>query len=142
MTIATELLRQHLQLLVDDNPTWQTLIHDDIVWDLPYAPSLGHPLQLEGRDAVLRHAGWFVDAVSDFRFFDTQIVATDDAHHAVARVQAEGKVAATGRHYQQEYVVFLTVRDGRIARLREYFDPVKAALAFDAPIVGVPSRSI
>jgi len=31
----------------------------------------------------------------------------------------------------------LSVKDGRIAHLREYFDPVRAALAFDAPIAGV-----
>ena len=142
MTIATELLQQHLQWLVDDNQQWQGLIADDIVWDLPYAPSLGHPLQLDGRESVLRHVGWFVGAVKDFRFFDAVVTATDDPQHAIARVRAEGLIAATGRAYRQEYVVFLTARDGRIAHLREYFDPVQASLALDAPIVGVPSRSI
>ncbi|WP_042885575.1 nuclear transport factor 2 family protein [Cupriavidus necator] len=142
MSIATELLQQHLQWLVDDHQQWQELIADDIVWDLPYAPSLGHPLQLDGRDAVLRHVNWFGGAVKDFRFFDTVVIATDDSQHAVARVRAEGLIAATGRTYRQEYVVFLTARDGRIAHLREYFDPVQAALALDAPIVGVSSRSI
>lgn len=142
MSIATELLHQHLQWLVDAPTQWETLIADDIVWDLPYAPSLGHPLQLDGRDAVLRHANWFAGAVKDFRFFDPVIIATDDPLCAVARVRAEGLISATGRAYRQEYVVFLTARDGRIAHLREYFDPVQAALALDAPVVGVSSRSI
>lgn len=142
MSIATELLHQHLQWLVDAPTQWETLIADDIVWDLPYAPSLGHPLQLDSRDAVLRHANWFAGAVKDFRFFDPVIIATDDPQRAVARVRAEGRISATGRAYRQEYVVFLTARDGRIAHLREYFDPVQAALALDAPVVGVSSRSI
>lgn len=142
MSIATELLQQHLQWLVGDQQQWQELITDDIVWDLPYAPSLGHPLQLDGRDAVRQHVNWFVGAVKDFRFFDAVIIATDDPQRAVARVRAEGLISATGRTYRQEYVVFLTARDGRIAHLREYFDPVQAALALDAPIVGVSSRSI
>lgn len=137
MHSAATLLAQHFQWLVDDNQQWQTLIHDDIVWDLPYAPSLGHPLQLDGREAVVRHANWFKGAVTHFRFFDIEVTASDDPHKAVARVRAEGRVPETGRIYQQEYVVFLTARDGRIAHLREYFDPVKAALAFDAPIAGV-----
>ncbi len=68
MTIATELLQRHLQWLVDDNQHWQELIDDDIVWDLPYATSLGHPLQLDGRESVLRHVSWFVGAVKNFRF--------------------------------------------------------------------------
>ncbi|MBB1627221.1 nuclear transport factor 2 family protein [Achromobacter sp. UMC71] len=142
MTTATELLQRHLQWLIDDNAQWQSLIADDIVWDLPYAPSLGHPLKLEGRQAVLEHVGWFIGAVKDFRFFDALITAAGDTQHAVARVRAQGLVPATGRTYQQEYVVFLAARDGRIRHLREYFDPVRAALAFDAAIVGVPSRSI
>ena len=43
MTIASDLLQQHIQTLVDDNTRWQTLIADDILWELAYAPSLGHP---------------------------------------------------------------------------------------------------
>lgn len=140
MKSATELLEQHLQWLVNDNEQWQSLIADDIVWDLPYAPSLGHPLKLEGREAVRQHLAWFLAAVKDFRFFDDVVTAAGDAQHAVARVKAEALVPSTGRHYRQEYVVFLTARDGKIIHLREYFDPVQAALAFDAPIVGVAAR--
>lgn len=43
MSIASELLQLHLRWLVDDNQQWQGLIADDVVWELPYAPSLGHP---------------------------------------------------------------------------------------------------
>lgn len=142
MSIASELLQLHLQWLVDDNQQWQGLIADDVVWELPYAPSLGHPLRLEGREAVIEHAAWFIGAVKDFRFFDAVVTPTADPHHAVARVRAEGLIPSTGRTYRQEYVVFLTARDGRITHLREYFDPVQAALALDAPIAGIPSRSI
>jgi hypothetical protein len=37
------------------------------------------------------------------------------------------------------YVVFLRAVDGKIAFLREYFDPVRAAKAMDAPILGLES---
>jgi len=43
MTIASGLLQQHIQTLVEDNTRWQRLIADDIPWELAYAPSLGHP---------------------------------------------------------------------------------------------------
>lgn len=142
MSIATTLLQQHLDWLVDEPQRWQELIADDIVWDLPYAPSLGHPLKLDGREAVLRHASWFVGAVKSFRFQDAILTATEDPQHAIARVHGEGVIAATGRTYRQEYVVFLTAEDGRIVHLREYFDPVQAALALDAPVMGISSRSI
>jgi hypothetical protein len=41
MTIASDLLQRHIQTLVDDNAQWQTLIADDVLWELAYAPSIG-----------------------------------------------------------------------------------------------------
>jgi hypothetical protein len=38
MTIASDLLQRHIQTLVDDNAQWQTLIADDILWELAYKP--------------------------------------------------------------------------------------------------------
>ena len=34
MSIAAELLQQHIQTLVDDHQQWQTLIADNILWEL------------------------------------------------------------------------------------------------------------
>jgi ketosteroid isomerase-like protein len=34
-------------------------------------------------------------------------------------------------------VLFVRVENGKLAFIREYFDPVRAALALDAPIVGL-----
>ncbi len=67
MTIASDLLQRHIQTLVDDNAQWQTLIADDVLWELAYAPSIGHPAQLSGREEAVRHAIWFVGAVENFR---------------------------------------------------------------------------
>jgi uncharacterized protein len=137
MTIASELLHRHFQTLVADSAQWQTLIADDLVWELPYAPALGHPARLSGRDEVVRHVTWFVGAVDQFRFFDLQVQACADPEAAVAEVQAEGLIKATGRRYRQTYVVFLRAAGGQIAFLREYFDPVRAAQALDTPILGL-----
>jgi hypothetical protein len=37
-TIASDLLQRHIDTLVDDAAQWQTLIADDILWELAYAP--------------------------------------------------------------------------------------------------------
>src|SRR5215207_7728294 len=104
--VADELLRQHLQTLVDDNARWQTLIAEDIVWELAYAPSLGHPAQLSGRAEAVRHAAWFVGAVENFRFFDLILYPLADPLGAVAEVKGEGVITSTGRMYRQDYVLF------------------------------------
>ena len=136
MSIASDLLHRHFETLVADNARWQTLIADDLLWELPYAPALGHPARLLGREAVVRHITWFVGAVENFRFFDLNVHAFADPEGAVAEVKAEGLIKPTGRLYRQEYVVFLRAAGGKIAFLREYFDPARAAKALDTPILG------
>jgi ketosteroid isomerase-like protein len=139
MTIASDLLQRHFKTLVRDNEQWQTLIADDLVWELPYAPALGHPGRLSGREEVERHVTWFVEAVEEFRFFDLKVYTLVDPEAAVAEVKAEGLVKPTGRIYLQDYVVFLHAAGGKISFLREYFDPVRAAKALDTPILGLES---
>ena len=139
MTIASDLLQRHIQTLVEDNAQWQTLIADDLLWELPYAPAIGHPARLSGREEVVRHVTWFLGAVENFRFFDLKVYALADPEAAVAEVKAEALIKSTGRIYLQDYVLFLRAAGGKIAFLREYFDPVRAAKALDTPILGLES---
>jgi len=139
MTTASDLLQQHIQTLVDDNPRWQTLIADDLLWELAYAPAIGHPERRSGREEVVRHVDWFLGAVENFRFFDIRVYAFVDPQAAVAEFKAEGLIKPTGRIYRQDYVVFLRAVGGKIAFLREYFDPVRAAKALDTPILSLES---
>jgi len=136
---ASDLLSLHIQTLVDDNARWQTLLADTVLWELAYAPSLGHPARLSGREEVVRHAVWFVSAVENFRFFDLKVYPFADPQGAVAEVKGEGLIKTTRRTYRQNYVVFLQAAEGRIAFLREYFDPARAAVAMDLPILGLGS---
>ena len=135
MTIASNLLQRHVQTLVDDDPQWQTLIADDIVWELAYAPSVGHPARLSGREEVTRHVTWFRSAVKNFRFFELTVYPMADPEGAVAEVKAEAVIRSTGLTYRQDYVIFLRAAGGKIVFLREYFDPVRAAKAMDLHFV-------
>ena len=110
MTIASDLLQRHIQTLVDDNAQWQTLISDDILWELAYAPALGHPARLSGRAEVMRHVTWFLSAVENFRFIDPKVYPFADPQSAVAQVRAEGIIKTTGRIYRQEYVCSSVLR--------------------------------
>ena len=139
MTIAADLLQRHIQTLVADNGQWQALIADDLVWELPYAPTIGHPGRLSGREEVVGFVTWFLGAVEQFHFFDLTVHACADPDMAVAEVKAEARIKLTGRLYRQEYVVFLRAAGGKIAFLREYFNPVRAAQAMDAPILDLES---
>lgn len=108
---------------------------DNILWELAYAPALGHPARLSGRTEVIRHVTWFLVAVENFRFFDLQVYPFADPQAAVAQVRAEGLIKPTGRTYRQEYVVFLRAAGGKIVFMREYFDPTRAAKALDTAVL-------
>jgi ketosteroid isomerase-like protein len=133
MTIAADLLQRHIQTLLNPDE-WETLIADDILWELPFALALGHPHRLEGREAVEKHVNWFRGAAENFRFSDIRVYPLSDPNGAVGEVRAEGRIKASGREYRQEYVFFLRANDGKIASLREYFDPTRAAKAMDLQI--------
>ena len=105
------------------------------MWELPYAPTLGHPARLAGRVVVVGFVAWFLGVVEQFRFFDLTVYPCADPAVAVAEVKAEAQIKPTGRRYRQEYVVFLRAAGGKIAFLREYFNPVWAAQAMDVPTV-------
>ena len=139
MTTASDLLRRHFETLVADKTQWEALIADDLLWELPYAPALGHPARLSGREEVVRHVTWFLGTVENFRFFDLQVHAFADPAAAVGEVKAEGLIKSTGRIYHQDYVLFLRATGGKIAFLREYFDPTRAARALNARILDLES---
>ena len=82
----------------------------------------------------MRHVTWFRGAVDRFRFFNLAIHPFEDPTGAVGEVEAEGIIKSTGRVYRQNYVVFLRVANGKIAFIREYFDPVRAAKAMGLSI--------
>ena len=135
MSIAAERLQRHIETLVDDHQQWQGLIADNIVWELAYAPAIGHPAKLSGRDEVLHHVRWFLEAVEHFRFIAPQVYAFTDPQAAVAQVKAEALIKPTGRMYRQEYVVFLRAAGDKIVYLPEYFDPTRAAKSMNATIL-------
>src|SRR5262245_6144477 len=97
MTVAEDLLRRHIATLVADNVRWQTMLADDVVWELPFAPAFGHPARVSGRAEVVQFAAWFAEAVENFRFFDVGVQAFADPDAAVAEVKGEGRIKATGR---------------------------------------------
>ena len=72
---------------------------------------------------MMHHVTWFLSAVENFRFIDPKVYPFADPQSAVAQVRAEGIIKTTGRIYRQEYVVFLRSGNGKIAFIREYFDP-------------------
>lgn len=127
---AERALDQHLHLIASDIERWLDLFADDAVVEFPYAAALGRPGRFVGKPAI---AAYFRTTPATFRglvFTDLRKHPGADPQVAVAEVHGAATIAPTGRRYEQDYVMIVHTRDGRISHYREYWDPTRAIAAF------------
>jgi len=124
---ASDLLRSHLSL-IGRAPTEEELgiYADDFYAEFPYAPE-GHTNRLEGKAGIARfleNIGKFAEAFSlgEPTFHET-------VTGCVAEYHGESVFKDTGLPYKQDYISVVTVRDGKIASIREYYDPLRVLRA-------------
>lgn len=99
---------------------------DDAVQEMPYAPE-GFPDRLDGIAALRRQYGGLPDAYRSMRFPIRRIIAHGDT--AVVEYRGQIELRGGGR-YDNDYVGIFEVRDGRIVRFIERFDPTVLSTAF------------
>ncbi len=116
-----ELLAKHLTIAaVTLSPEEAVAMYaDDVTMEFPFAPE-GHTRRLEGRDAVLGYFGRIKNFSDGFTLGEPTVVETPDG--LIARYPGSSTFKDTGLPYAQEYILFMTVEDGRIARMTEYYD--------------------
>ena len=113
------------------------LYPDDVVLEIPMHESgrtePGSYRVVEGKAAVLAQFEMGAKKFDRMGFVDPDITVSGDG--AVVFLEARGDMAAAdGTTYCNRYVFRFDVRDGLICRIREYANPVTAALAMGRPI--------
>jgi uncharacterized protein len=127
---AGALLKSHLELIGTDIERWLELFAEDAVVEFPYAPSLGVPGRMEGLEAIRRY---FVETPKHFRglvFTNVQYYPTTDPEVALGEAHGSATIGSTGRRYEQDYIVLLKSRNGKISFYREYWNPIPGLEAF------------
>ncbi|HZH13257.1 MAG TPA: nuclear transport factor 2 family protein [Archangium sp.] len=127
---AASLLDAHLELIGTDIERWLGLFAEDAVVEFPYAAGLGLPERLEGREAIRRY---FADTPKHFQglvFTQVRRYRTSEPDVALAEAHGSATIAATGNGYEQDYVMLVRTRDGRISLYREYWNPIPGLKAF------------
>ena len=103
-----------------DVPALVAQCTDDIVFEFPFAPA-GRPARVTGKDALAEYlAPIFGRAV--FERADLVTHQTVDPDVVVIEMTASGHTRA-GEPFTRPYIMVLTVRDGLIARYRDYWPP-------------------
>ena len=124
-----ELVEHALELLLaKDMAAFAGLWAEDGILEFPFA-ARGYPPRLDGRAAVADYLRGYPD-VLDVREIPAKMLhQTDDPDVVIAEFEAAGIVVATGQPYTMRYIAVITVRDGEIARYRDYWSPLAATEA-------------
>lgn len=120
----------HLALVVKDIQAWVDLFAEDAVLEFPYASALSLPERLEGKSAIYNYMKNASAQMQNLVFTNIRVYSTSNPNLLFAEVHGEAVIVATGRHYQQDYVMQLETRDGLIIHYREYWNPMPALDAF------------
>jgi ketosteroid isomerase-like protein len=102
---------------------WIELWADDGIMEYPYAPA-GRRRTYHGKADILayiKHASGRVaaDAVEHMRVFPMQ-----DPDIAVLEMTIKGRAITSDTPYNQSFVIFFELRDGKLRRHREYWNPL------------------
>lgn len=116
--------------LQDDLPAVLDALTEDVEWTW-YGPS-AIPVAgtRHGREAVAEWFGIIADTVEFQRFEpdDFEFVAQGDT--VVVLGNERGTARATGRTFDGQWVQFMTLRDGKVARFRQFPDTAAVGAAF------------
>ena len=118
---------QHFYEIIFE-PEWWDLLHEDTVFEFPYAPSLGIPERFAGRDTVTAYLKVMVEQVGALKFRDIVIVGTEDPHLFVNEYKAT-LTTPKGTNYDQVYITKVRVKDGKVILFREFWDPARVIQA-------------
>ena len=116
-----DLFRKHLANFGD--PQHPEVYADDIVMDFPYAPK-HHTGRREGKEAVLgflRNVGVYF---RDIKIGEPKFHETTDPNVIIVEFPGQSVSTETGLEYKQNYITVATFRNGQIAHMKEYYNPI------------------
>lgn len=120
----TQVFAAHLALIGTDVEAWSDLLAEDAIVEFPYASALGSPSRLEGKPAILNHMKIAVAQLQNWVFTNVREYQTLIPNVLFAEFHGKAVFVATGQLYQQDYVVRLETKNGKIIHYREYWNPV------------------
>jgi ketosteroid isomerase-like protein len=122
-----------------DFETKRELLAEDAVFEMPYAPE-GFERRIVGRDDIIAFVETVPSLIDAENLHDVRLETFhSDPGEIVAEYRSDMVIKPTNLSYRNEYVSRFTVRDGRITRFAEYYDPIRLVVALGG---GVQSTGV
>jgi uncharacterized protein len=110
------------------------LLAEDAIFEMPYAPE-GFERRIEGRDNIIAFVETVPSIIDAENLHDVRLETYhSDAGEIVAEYRSDMVIKPTNAEYRNEYVSRFTVRDGRITRFAEYYDPIRLVVALGGTV--------
>jgi len=118
------LLRQALgDLLAPDAKTFLDMCTDDVLFEFPFTPPAGIS-RLDGKAALEAYLPTVATLLTIESTALGRVFVSAQRDAAVIEFSCKGYANQTGARYDQDYVSVLDLKDGRIARYRDYWNPL------------------
>lgn len=114
--------------LRNDIPAVLDGLTDDVEWNWYGPPELPFAGSHHGREAVAQWFATIADIVEFHEWESREFVAQGDTVVVLGYERATAK--PTGREFDVQWVQFLTMRDGKVARFRQFPDTAAVGSAF------------
>jgi uncharacterized protein len=119
-----------------DFDTKRELLAADAVFEMPYAPD-GFERRIVGRDNIIAFVETVPAIIDAENLHDVRLETYhSDPGEIVAEYRSDMVIKPTGAVYRNEYVSRFTVRDGRITRFAEHYDPIRLVVALGGRVQG------
>ncbi len=109
------------------------LLADDAVFEMPFAPP-GFDTRIEGKKTIMEFLVQVPNVIEAENLHDVRLdTLGSDPAEVIADYRSDMKMVIPV-DYENEYIGRFTVRDGRITRFAEYYDPIKLVVALGGSV--------
>lgn len=123
VALATDLMERFSR----DMDGWYDNLHDDIVLEFPFGPSVGMPERVVGKTACVAA---FENVVANIQVRFSNIRISPMADPARLVIEYTGYSTPGGVVYDQTYICLQEFRDGKMILFREYWNALVVDRAF------------
>jgi ketosteroid isomerase-like protein len=117
-----------------DLQTQRELFAEDAVFEMPYAPD-GFERRFVGRDNIIAFLETVLTLTDAENLHDIRLETyQSDPGEVIAEFKSDMVMKPTGAAYRNEYLARFTVRDGKITRFAEYYDPIRLVVALGGSV--------
>lgn len=131
---AQETFKNHLEFLSSGRiEQWVDLFKEDGILEFPYGPK-DFPKLVSGKKELFEYMKNFPNHFK-VQFDNLHFHATEEPTLVIAEFTSDGHAISTGKPYIQKYIsVVTTDNQGKIIRYVDFWNPMVALEAIDAPL--------